>query len=318
MTEPNDAPEPTARYVAVDLSGLRELSAEERFAACRSITNNPPQQVKDMLVQAVVELRQEYGDAHGGNAAVARRLGVTPTYVSKLLDRAREDGETYEQTSERLDREMVEDFTAHPDSWLRQVEGIPDMLDLFVDNTVEAAQNGEWETAKAGLYAMIRSLQSTLDSLEGRTIPELVAEAEQIQAGEAPWQQHTYRRRVTYQDATGAWVESSDTLWEADNDQTIQEVAEDSGYLVASFFDRMGEYTPGRVWKIELWADPDATGDPDQVHKYVEEAPPADQVPLADAIADGRLVRDGKIDRDLVEEFIASRAQGTDKDGGQL
>ncbi|MEV6818453.1 hypothetical protein AB0M72_06830 [Nocardiopsis dassonvillei] len=314
-------PTPTGnRYVLLDQRGLRTLDPVQRVAACRDIlkhTIHPD--ARQIMDEAVAELLGEYGEVHGKNAAVARRVGLSPSYITRIARRVSTSGpEDGEELHARLDRETVEDYTAHPNARPRAVESVVWAVESFLGTTRDAALREDWEEARVGLRAMLGSITFALDTVEGRTNPELVAEAEQIQAGEAPWQEHTYRRKVSYRDDSGPWNEHSDGPWQAGNDLSVQEAAEEAGYLVSSVYERMGQYTPGRVWKVKLWRAPKGTGEPDHVHEYVEETPPADQIRIADAIADGRLVRDGKIDNDLVRAFvIQDRAQGGDENGEQ-
>ncbi|QVJ00307.1 hypothetical protein KGD82_16220 [Nocardiopsis eucommiae] len=135
------------------------------------------------------------------------------------------------------------------------------------------AEQGEYDAASVGVRMISAAAADALRILRGEADEARLDEAREIEEGTAPHQDHTYRVRMSYRDESGAWVEHSTREWEATNDFEISEVAEDAGYLLTGLNERGGESTPGRVWQLELWADPTGTGAPDHVHEHTELAP---------------------------------------------
>ncbi|GAA1096153.1 hypothetical protein GCM10009642_38550 [Nocardiopsis metallicus] len=259
----------------VDRAGLMKLPAAERFRACQQIrTPSTADQVDDIRAQAVLELVEEHGRVHGANAAVGRIIGKSGTFVGQLVAEADRDRETYEKTRARLDREEVEDITGAPQARLRAVHSLESVIDMFLSHAVASAEADDFEAASAGVRMISSTAADTLRILQGEADQERLGEAHDIEEGNAPHQEHTYRLLVSYKkDETGGWVEHSDREWEASNLLAVEEVAEDAGWIITSLTERGGESTPGRVWRLEVWADPTSTGAPDVDHEHVEHTP---------------------------------------------
>lgn len=311
----NEQAQPPYMRVSVDARGLRSLEPAERFAACQQIRAwTPAGQVDRIRAQAVRELVDERKRVHGANAAVGRMIGKSGTFVAQLVQEADRDRESFEQTSARLDAEQVEDCTAHPNARLRSVHHLADLVAAMLPGAVADAEADDFDGAQVAVSMIESAARDTLRILDGQQDPERAAEAEEIVQGRAPWQDHTWRARITYADpGNHQWREHSDGPFEVGNTVGGDEAAEEAGALASSFQARGGKSTPGRRWKAELWADPQAGGEADYVHEHTEPDLEANEQALAQAIATGQVTVDqvpgGNVDPQAVRAFVLDQHQ---------
>lgn len=312
-----DQPEefdPTA-FVRVDRDALLAMDPIDRFRTCQRIKDTGiSDQVDDLRAGAVLELADRYGRIHGTNTKVADLLGVTGAFVGRLLRRADANDETQEQIRARLDRQDVEDITAAPQARLRAVQDLVQTVQRFLPGAETDAERGEFDSAQIMIQVIHSTAADTLRILSGEADQERLGEAHAIEEGNAPHQERTYRLRLSYRDEAGAWMEHSDRGWEALNEFSIAEVAEDARWLVTDLHERQGESTPGRVWQLELWSERDGEGEPDYTREHVEHTP-SEQDRLSWEITRQATDAEGNVDvaqvrRLWVEQFTAKDGEG--------
>lgn len=304
-----------AAFVRVDRSALLDMGPIDRFRTCQAIRSQGiNDQIDDLRAGAVLELADRYGRIHGTNTKVAKLLGVTGAFVGRLLDEADANAETHEQIRARLDREDVQDITAAPEARLRAVQELEQTVQRFLPGTVADAERGEFDAALIMLKVLQSSVEDTVRILVGQADQGRLEEARAIEEGQAPHQEHTYRMRLSYRNKAGEWALHSVRGWEAMNDFTIAEIAEDAGWIVTGLQERQGESTPGRVWRIELWSDRDGTGEADYTHEHVEHTPTkAERVGWE--VTRQATDTEGNVDIAMVRRLMAERFSAQDGEG---